>query len=582
MELSLANKPVLIRKPQLLKDYLLDDLSSCSSSGFRSYPRRQCCTSVRFLLEVDLKNKPPRYIKKPPQKSPLKPPPSAFQRASAAVINTFKSSNNKLKFTLLPRSLSRKLLKRSFWKKSDRKEIPPPPPPAILRVENPIAHSPPSPQPPPEFVVSPVSGDSSCSTSDSNCKSKSNSWSDSEFTASSDICSGVNNNNNTSPISTPGNSTVEISNKALEEEDDIVLERDKVISSSGGVGVLPGGDDDSSEATPTTTTTAVSDTINATSTNLKQCPSPISSDVLEGMQCPSHEDVKQHFSPVSVLDCPFDDDDEVSVSSSPFQHRLARMEGTKKRLLRKIKKFERLTELQPLNLEKRIIVLSESDHDSEGSSGYVLSESDRDSDRNSGYILSEYDGDSDRTPPRSSIRSRQFVSSESDRDVADSDRSPPCHSSESSSEDFIDYSEDEENQATSDKSFKLLQLAKSTMPSFCSMKLKTNYDKLLMDFFKEGMEMEKISPENAICVSSNTKIQLDHELVAAAKDWITGQPRELYLGWEVPKNRETYMRDMERDGTWRRSNEEKQEVATELEVEVFATMMKELCHDLLS
>lgn len=33
---------------------------------------------------------------------------------------------------------------------------------------------------------------------------------------------------------------------------------------------------------------------------------------------------KEQFSPVSVLDCPFDEEDEVS---SPFQHRLALMEG---------------------------------------------------------------------------------------------------------------------------------------------------------------------------------------------------------------------------------------------------------------
>lgn len=33
---------------------------------------------------------------------------------------------------------------------------------------------------------------------------------------------------------------------------------------------------------------------------------------------------KEQLSPVSILDCPFEDDDEVS---SPFQHRLARMEG---------------------------------------------------------------------------------------------------------------------------------------------------------------------------------------------------------------------------------------------------------------
>lgn len=40
-------------------------------------------------------------------------------------------------------------------------------------------------------------------------------------------------------------------------------------------------------------------------------------------------DEKEQLSPVSVLDCPFDDDDQDhhEVSSSSFQSRLARMEG---------------------------------------------------------------------------------------------------------------------------------------------------------------------------------------------------------------------------------------------------------------
>lgn len=39
----------------------------------------------------------------------------------------------------------------------------------------------------------------------------------------------------------------------------------------------------------------------------------------------SSDQEKEQFSPVSVLDCLFDDDDDEV--SSPFQHRLARMEG---------------------------------------------------------------------------------------------------------------------------------------------------------------------------------------------------------------------------------------------------------------
>lgn len=41
------------------------------------------------------------------------------------------------------------------------------------------------------------------------------------------------------------------------------------------------------------------------------------------------EEEKEQFSPVSVLDCPYEDEDEddESSSSSPFRCRIARMEG---------------------------------------------------------------------------------------------------------------------------------------------------------------------------------------------------------------------------------------------------------------
>lgn len=196
-------------KTLMLKDYLLDDLSSCSSSGFRSYPRRQCCTTVRFLLEIDLKNKyqpalpPPSYKTnvKPILRSKLSMPSaptaakvSAFQKASVAVINAVKhlpfagarsSSTSKKKKpmmrTIFPRSLSRKL-KRSFWKKSDHKEIywwt------AFNRLDKEELKSPVfSP-----VVIGKIAGDSNSSTttvSKSKSKCNSNSWSDSDFTASS-------------------------------------------------------------------------------------------------------------------------------------------------------------------------------------------------------------------------------------------------------------------------------------------------------------------------------------------------------------------------------------------------------------
>ncbi|XP_057787247.1 uncharacterized protein LOC131004556 [Salvia miltiorrhiza] len=108
-------------KPSLLKDYLMDDMSSCSSNGFKSFPRRQCCPStVRFLVEIDLNQQKKYFIRNISTKSAA----SAFHRFIAAVKRLpFGSSSEKK--PILPRNLSRKIIRKSiFWKrKSSYKEI---------------------------------------------------------------------------------------------------------------------------------------------------------------------------------------------------------------------------------------------------------------------------------------------------------------------------------------------------------------------------------------------------------------------------------------------------------------------------
>ncbi|KAK4338362.1 hypothetical protein RND71_042849 [Anisodus tanguticus] len=320
----------------MLKDYLLDDLSSCSSSSFRSYPRRQCCTTVRFLLEIDLKNKyqpaplpPYRKNVKPILRPKISPTPSAaakvsaFQKASVAVINAVKhlsfagarsplsssSSSKKNKKpmmrTIFPRCLSRKL-KGSFWKRGDHKEIYWCT--SFNRLDKEEIKSP---------VFSPVvigitgARDSNSSTSESKSKCNSNSWSDSDFTASSD----------NSLQTSSGNSEV----NSTETENDAVASKNL-----GAENVCATTGDDS----PDSTISSHGSTTN--SPNTKK---------------PWPNEEKEQFSPVSTLDCPFDGEDEVS---SPFQHRLTCSEGTTKKLIKKIKRFECLTELEPLNLDKRI------------------------------------------------------------------------------------------------------------------------------------------------------------------------------------------------------------------------------------
>ena len=138
-------------------------------------------------------------------------------------------------------------------------------------------------------------------------------------------------------------------------------------------------------------------------------------------------------------------------------------------------------------------------------------------------------------------------------------------------------SEEEENQA-SDKPFKLLQLVKATIPSI-SQHFKADHDNLLLDFFKEGMEEDSSSPEHAKVLTR--RVKLDDELLKVPTSWIMGQPSELLLECDVQKNREDYIRDMDRGWTWWELNEVQPEVALALEVEDFASVLLGLLNAIL-
>lgn len=172
-----------LRKPNLLKDFLLDDFSSCSSNGFRSFPRRQCCTTtVRILLDLDLAKKKHKNHQIPPTQKSSSPAKTMLQRASTAVYKAVKklpfASAVKPRRAILPRSISRKLFKRSFWKKSDRKEI------ARWNTFHTVVEN----KSDPSVYYSPVK----TTTAIKNKKSygSSVSWTESEFTSSSSCSSG--------------------------------------------------------------------------------------------------------------------------------------------------------------------------------------------------------------------------------------------------------------------------------------------------------------------------------------------------------------------------------------------------------
>ncbi|PSS11449.1 Testis-expressed sequence 10 protein [Actinidia chinensis var. chinensis] len=461
--------------PRMLKDYLLDDLSSCSSNGFRSFPRRQCCTTVRFLLENDLRtrdsNRRKRLLRsKSTNTSSTK---SAFQRASEAVINAVNllpfaavrspnaSKRSKNKSSMLPRSLSRKILQRSFWKRTDKeierwtsfKYL-------LEKRKNPSLSPPVSPPAfSPSAVTTTTATDSNRST---NSKSESNSSSDGAFTSDYLLCSS-------------GNSETSIENDVVEGEKRLPEE-----AVSKRIGVIVGDD-----------------SIGATITNSKN-------------KWPIEEE-KEQFSPVSVLDVPFEEDeDEVS---SPFTRRLSRMEGTKLKLMQKIRRLENLAQLQPVDLENQ-------------------------------FSLPEiFTDESTESPSPSSSK----LCSNPIQDNIPSD----------AREKEID---------TKRTALDLLELIKATFPSGS---FESKSENLLLDLFSER-----------IC-EANEESDYD-QLLNEAKDWVDVPTHDMFLGWEVERNRQAYIRDMEKGGMWSKLDEEREEMALEVEVEVFASLVNEVLVDLFS
>ncbi|KAJ9173527.1 hypothetical protein P3X46_016650 [Hevea brasiliensis] len=316
-------KPFLIEnRPVMLKDYLRDDLSSCSSNGFKSFPRRQCCTTVRFLLEIDLNTKPnpkhtrQQFFKRSRSSKAASTTISALQKASEAVIKAVKllpipssfikssspfvHNRSRKGGLLLPRSLSRKLFKKSFWRKADHREREGS---EIRRwrtfrefleeVDKPSDHN--TNQNSTSLVTTALTNGRLSTSSGSNSES----WTDSESTAQSGNSESYSNQN----AAARGQKDLP-SKKKVSEVEGVTVGEDSIAFS--------------------------------VEKNTKEWP---------------NEENKEQFSPVSVLDCPFQDEEDIS---PPFQRSLVRMEGAKLRFRANIIRFEKLAQLDPLNLEKQM------------------------------------------------------------------------------------------------------------------------------------------------------------------------------------------------------------------------------------
>ncbi|KAK1436203.1 hypothetical protein QVD17_01981 [Tagetes erecta] len=289
-------------KPQMLRDYLLDDMSSCSSNGFRSYPRhRQCCTTVRFLVETDLSYNHRTSNFKPKQSSLL-------QKASNAMIHVFK----RLPFTgnvnLLPRSLSRKLLKRNLSKNT-----------------NTNTHQ----------LNQPNNNNNDVkrlkSFGDLLKENESYEFTPSRVSAVVTATTTTELTKSTSDGFTAGNCT-EVDLGQNDVVDEIMV--DKKMTNETRV------DSDTTTATATSTTTTTATNYSDSAGNAKKW----------------HDKHDEQFSPVSVMDFPTDNDDDVDEDdevSSGLSRKYLDVKGTKPSS-HKTRVSDRVSQLEPVKLEDRI------------------------------------------------------------------------------------------------------------------------------------------------------------------------------------------------------------------------------------
>lgn len=175
--------------------------------------------------------------------------------------------------------------------------------------------------------------------------------------------------------------------------------------------------------------------------------------------------------------------------------------------MQKLRRFESLTQLEPVDLEKRI-------------------------------ALSDFDRESVGSPLQPCLLPIQ------ENNISD---------------------EEEEDNKTETKAVELLEEMKAKAPS---VSFKFNAENLFLDFFREGI------------IEGNAYDSC--ELLDVAKDWINGKPQELFLGWEVQRNRQAYIRDMEKGGMWGKLEEDKEEVALELEADIFTSLVNGLFLDLFN
>ncbi|XP_058084864.1 uncharacterized protein LOC131232569 [Magnolia sinica] len=131
----------------------------------------------------------------------------------------------------------------------------------------------------------------------------------------------------------------------------------------------------------------------------------------------------------------------------------------------------------------------------------------------------------------------------------------------------LEEEEDEDMKAT-DKAYDLLKILKARHGE---VKKGTGVDRLMLDFFREGLVESK--------TKRSMRVKEEEELLRTAGHWMN---LEGGRGLGVEDNKVAYVKGMEESGRWREFGTEEKEVAVEVETHVFRSLLDELLLDLLS
>lgn len=129
-----------------------------------------------------------------------------------------------------------------------------------------------------------------------------------------------------------------------------------------------------------------------------------------------------------------------------------------------------------------------------------------------------------------------------------------------------DYINCDKGNKSEEKARELVKVIKSQ--SGC---LVSKADKLMFDFFKE-----RVMEEN-----KKNKVINEKETLKVMEEWVNGETREVFLGWEVVESRKAYVKDMEKGGQWVKLDGEKEDIGLDLEAKIWDSLVQEVLLDLL-